>query len=272
MILVFKTPNLFKYENDLEEALFNIYSNALKQFFIYVDNAIYAIIKAMARDQVWIIKTTLSIAGIALAYAFLYINPLIMAFIMLSLANMVSTVIYTSKETIKFTLFSTILIFLLFSIPGPMLALAAAAAAIVGSFNPNRAKYFVNAASLLVASMGAIYIYGFHEITIAAILAAGLSFEILNSITLLAGISYFGKERLRTLYTSWKGTWAFGLIAPISALFMIYLSPLPIGLGILAILFTLLSKPRYVTGRFWIHGRWFHASRVTGKTSSIAVA
>jgi hypothetical protein len=208
----------------------------------------------------------LATAAIVITYMVIA-NPLMMAFVMLTAANFVSTIVYTSKETIKFTLFSTVLLFLLFSVPLGSLAVAAICASIVGSYNPNRAKYFVNAMTLIISSLGAIYIYGVHEITIAGIIAAGLLFEILNNITLIAGISYFGKETLKELYMSWRGSWAFGLLAPVSALIMIYFSSFAFGLACLAIMFTLLSKPQYFTGRFWLHGRWFHASAVRGKAS-----
>lgn len=176
--------------------------------------------------------------------------------ILLFAANLVTTEIRIKNEAMKFSLFSTMLLFLMPIVPIYTLMISAIVAALFSSINKNILKSVVNISSFSLASLLSIHLYSIHHTIIGGILAAGFIFEIVNALSLVAGIGYFGKDRYREIFTSWRQSWYLGLIAPVSALILILLSATPLGLTAAILVFAVMSKPHYYIENYSITGVW----------------
>jgi hypothetical protein len=222
-----------------------------------------AIQRAVKEDRTWIMRTTISILAMTVAFFSLLSASGFMAFILLivifAASEQIRTSIFTAREYLHFSLFSTTLLFMMTLMPLDVVAAAALIASLLTGFINRQAppKIFVNFVSVSLASLSALFAFSIPNEIVIGILIAGLVFEMVNSLTLLPGVAYFSDITLSELIDGWKDTWWVGFVPPLTAaLLYIGFAYIPWGLPVIVTLFAFFSRPQYIVNGHSLHGCW----------------
>lgn len=195
-------------------------------------------------------------------HSILYVDIMtvfILSLVILLAADRIRATIVSGSVDMTFSLYSTTLLFLLTVIPGYELAVAAIFAALLSSLTNigHIRKAFVNFGSFAFASMAAVFAYNIPSEILVGIILAGAVFEIVNSITLFWGISFFGHVPPKILYEEWKSTIFIGVLPIVGAMSLATANMIsPYIFPILVSVFVVAFRPVYIIGRYKIIGCW----------------
>jgi hypothetical protein len=216
-------------------------------------------------DMQWISSSTFYVCiGIVLGYWAIIAPPtfemalLAAAFIA---ADRVRGFVSFDHFNLEFTMFSTSVLLCLTVFDPGVVAIAAIAAALASaSRSHSKRKFFVNFVSLALASLMAVGAFFISPSVIIGIVTAGIVFDIVNSISLIAGISFFTRESMLTIFKEGLTLWWVGIV-PILSAFIGYilftLSPPLFAFGIF-VWFALL-RPNFVMSKHGLRPAWNYA-------------